>query len=225
MPLNVPFVPILADAEAVIAAIVILVTIIGWVANLVSNKNQKGPPVANRPRPPARPRDDRLQEEISIFIEDAGGQRSRQGSRGGATARPGPAARNPQGKRPAAPPQPKKPPRRPRPGEEISTRHAPVTETLGTGVKQHVSQTMSERVSQEVQQRLAPRVEEKVAEDLGTPVTTGATRASLPADPAPPPIKPERFAELLRNRTGVQQAIVLNLILSPPAYRTRASRR
>jgi hypothetical protein len=224
MPLNIPFVPILADAEAVIAAIVILVTIIGWVANLVSNKNQKGPPVANRPRPPARPRDARLQEEISIFIEDAGGQRSRQGSRGGASARQAPATRSPQGKRAQAPPQSKKPSRRPRPGEEISTRQAPVTETLGTGVKQHVSQTMSERVSQEVQQRLAPRVEEKVAQDLGTPVTTGATRPALSAD-SPPPVRPERFAELLRNRTGVQQAIVLNLILSPPAYKTRASRR
>jgi hypothetical protein len=223
--LNIPFVPILADTEAVIAAIVILVTIIGWVANLVSNKNQKGPPVANRPRPPARPRDDRLQEEISIFIEDAGRQRSRQGSRGGVPARQTAASRNPQGKRPPAPPQPKKPARRPRPGEEIATRQAPITETLGTGVKQHVSQSMSERVSQEVQQRLASRVEGKVAEDLGLPVTTGTTRAAPSAEPAPPPIKPERFAELLRSRTGVQQAIVLNLILSPPAYRTRASRR
>ena len=225
MPLNIPFVPILADAEAVIAVIVILVTIIGWVANLVSNKNQKGPPVANRPRPPARPRDDRLQEEISIFIEDAGGQRSRQGSRGGAAARQTPASRTPPGKRPPPAPPPKKPARRPRPGEEIATRHAPVTETLGTGVKQHVSQAMTERVSQEVQQRLAPRVEEKVAEDLGTPVTTGAARPAPAAGPGVLAVRPERFAELLRNRSGVQQAIVMNLILSPPVYRTRASRR
>jgi hypothetical protein len=224
MPLNIPFVPILADAEAVIAVIVILVTIIGWVANLVSNKNQKGPPVANRPRPPARPRDERLQEEISIFIEDAGRQRSRQGSRPGAAARQTPASRNPPAKRPAAVP-PKKPARRPRPGEELATRHAPVTETLGTAVKQHLSQSMSERVSQEVQQRLAPRVEEKVAEDLGPPVTTGAARAASSPGPALPPVRPERFADLLRNRSGMQQAIVMNLILSPPAYRTRASRR
>jgi hypothetical protein len=224
MPLNFPFVPILADAEAVIAVIVILVTIIGWVANLVSNKNQKGPPVGNRPRPPARPRDERLQEEISIFIEDAGGQRSRQGSRGVSTARQPAASRNPPGKRPPASP-PKKPARRPRPGEQMATRQAPVTETLGTGVKQHVSQTMTERVSREVQQRLAPRVEEKVAEDLGPLVTTGAARAASSPAPALPRVGPERFAELLRNRSGVQQAIVMNLILSPPAYRTRASRR
>jgi hypothetical protein len=221
MPLNIPFVPILADAEAVIAVIVILVTIIGWVANLVSNKNQKGPPIANRPRPPARPRDERLQEEISIFIEDAGGQRSRQGSRGGAAARQTPASRNPPAKRPAAAP-PKKPARRPRPGEELATRHAPVTETLGTAVKQHLSQSMSERVTQEVQQRLAPRVDEKVAQDLGAAVTTGAARA---APPSLPRVGPERFAEFLRNRSGVQQAIVMNLILSPPVSRTRASRR
>jgi hypothetical protein len=222
MPLSIPFVPILADAEAVIAVIVILVTIIGWVANLVSNKNQKGPPVANRPRPPARPRDDRLQEEISIFIEDAGGARSRQG-RGSGPARQTQASRTPPGKRPLQSP-PKKPGRRPRPGEEIATRQAPISETLGTGVKQHVSQAMTERVSQEVQQRLASRVEEKVTEDLGTPVTTGAARASSAPGPAAP-ARPERFAELLRNRSGIQQAIVMNLILSPPAYRSRASRR
>jgi len=84
---------------------------------------------------------------------------------------------------------------------------------------------MTERVSQEVQQRLAPRVEEKVAEDLGTPVTTGAARAAPAPGPAVSALRPERFAELLRNRSGVQQAIVMNLILSPPVYRTRASRR
>ncbi|MGE5191654.1 MAG: hypothetical protein ACM3U2_04075, partial [Deltaproteobacteria bacterium] len=120
----------------------------------------------------------------------------------------------------AAPPPVKKPARRPRPGEEIATRHAPMTETLGTSVKQHLSQHMTDRVSQEAQQRLAPRVGEKVAEDLGTPVTTGAGRPA-----APPASRAERFAELLRSPSGVQQAVVMNLILSPPVSRTQSSRR
>jgi len=209
---GVPATLLLADGEGITAVITILIVVIGWIANLVSNKNQKGPPVANRPRPPARPRDERLQQEISIFIEDAGGQRSRK-----PPARPTPAARP---KRPAQQPAAGKPARRTRPGEELATRQAPVTESLGTGVKQHLSTYMSDKVSREVQQRLAPRVEEKVAEDLGRPVATAA-----PAGAAPAPVRAGQLLELLRNRTGVQQAIVMNLILSPPVSRTRSSRR
>src|SRR5579864_2467657 len=69
--------PILADVDAVIGVIIFLITVVGWVANLVSSKNQKGPPVANRPRPPQRPRDERLQQEINIFIEDSGAQKKK----------------------------------------------------------------------------------------------------------------------------------------------------
>jgi hypothetical protein len=68
-------------------------------------------------------------------------------------------------------------------------------------------------------------VEEKVAEDLGTPVTTGAARPAPAPQGAPPAPRAERFADLLRNRSGVQQAVVMNLILSPPVSRTRSSRR
>src|SRR5262245_48899981 len=118
----VSVIPLLADGEGITAVITILIVVIGWIANLVSNKNQKGPPVANRPRPPARPRDERLQQEISIFIEDAGGQKSRK-----PPARP--AAQAPKPKRSAAPLS-SKPVRRPRPGEELATRQAPVTESL-----------------------------------------------------------------------------------------------
>ena len=64
--------PVLADAEGIGAVILAVITVIGWIASLVSNKNQKGPPVANRPRPPVRPRDDRLQQEINIFLEETG---------------------------------------------------------------------------------------------------------------------------------------------------------
>jgi hypothetical protein len=212
-------IPVLAAADSVWAAVVILITIIGWIANLVSNKNQKGPPVATRPRPPARPRDDRLQQEINIFIEEVGGKKSRP-----APGRPAaPAARQTAGgkSRPAVP-SGRPPARRPRPGEEIATRQAPITETLGTGVKRHVSQQMADRVAKEVQQRLAPRVEEKVAQDLGTPLNTGAAPSAVTVLPA---ARAERFAELLRNRSGMQQAIVMNLILSPPLARTRQSRR
>src|SRR5262249_32694153 len=116
------------------------------------------------------------------------------------------------------PPAPARPARRPRPGDEIATRHAPVSESLGAGVKQHLSQQMTERVAQEAQQRLQSRVEQKVEQDLGPAAKPAAT-------PAPPADRSARFASLLRNPASLQQAIVVNLILSPPASMRRLPRR
>jgi hypothetical protein len=229
-------VPVLADAEGIGAVILAVITVIGWIASLVSNKNQKGPPVANRPRPPVRPRDDRLQQEINIFLEETGSKRPKPPpARPASTpARNAPiAARTPgavspaaKGRQPAGPSR--KPARRPRPGQEIATRTPPVSDTLGTGVKQSLSQHMTERVSQEVQQRLAPRVEEKVELDLGPPVTAGASGRPAPVASAAgqqPALQAARLAEMLRNRASVQQAFAVNLILSRPPGLARAPRR
>src|SRR5262245_51641552 len=167
----VPVIPLLADGEGITAVITILIVVVGWIANLVSNKNQKGPPVANRPRPPVRPRDDRLQQEINIFIEEAGPQRARPAPRTVIPAtRPVPGGQRAAAQSKARPPAPSKPARRPRPGDEIASRHAPISESLGAGVKQHLSQQMTERVAQEAQQRLQSRVEQKVEQDLGPAV-------------------------------------------------------
>lgn len=231
MPNILPLAPIFAaDADAIIAAIVALITIVGWIANLVSNKNQKGPPVANRPRPPVRPRDDRLQQEINIFIEEAGPKRPKPAERRPVVpaSRPVSGGVRPQaqgkGKPPAAS-QSQKPARRPRPGDEIATRQAPVSESLGAGVKQHVSQHMSDRVAQEVQQRLTPRVEEKVEQDLGPSVSAGLSARTPASSPPAQPDRARRFAEMLRNPATLQQAIVVNLILSPRASVGRLPRR
>ena len=231
MPALLPLAPLFAaDADAIIAAIVALITIVGWIANLVSNKNQKGPPVANRPRPPVRPRDDRLQQEINIFIEESGPKRQRPAERRPVVPASRPVAggqrTSSQGKsRPPAAAPSKKPTRRPRPGDEIATRQAPVSEALGAGVKQHLGQQMNERVAQETQQRLTSRVEQKVEQDLGPPVPAGMSPRMPSAPPAPTADRALRFAEMLRNPANVQQAIVMNLILSPPAAFGRLPRR
>lgn len=233
MPGFPPLVPVLAADDMIVGGIIFLLTVIGWVANLISSKNQKGPPIANRPRPPVRPRDDKLQQEINIFVEDAGAQRrkgaaGRQGVPAGRAAGGQPAGRG----QPAVAGQPgrktagAKPPRKLRPGETLASRPAPVTETLGAGVKQSLSQHMVDRVSQEVQQRLAPRVDERVAADLGPTMSSGASMRA-PALPAPvsATVRADRFGELLRNPANVRQAIVLNLILSAPPALAGKSRR
>ncbi|HMC10178.1 MAG TPA: hypothetical protein VKH44_02765 [Pirellulaceae bacterium] len=228
MPGFPPLVPVLAADDMIVGGIIFLLTVVGWVANLISSKNQKGPPVANRPRPPVRPRDDKLQQEINIFVEDVGAQRRK----GAAPRQAVPAGRAAAGQ-PAGRGQPAvrktaaaKPPRKQRPGETLASRPAPVTETLGAGVKQSLSQHMVDRVSQEVQQRLAPRVDERVAADLGPTMSSGASMRA-PALPAAvsATVRADRFGELLRNPANVRQAIVLNLILSAPPALAGKSRR
>ncbi len=231
--------PILADgADSVISVIVALITIVVWIANLVSNKNQKGPPVANRPRPPVRPRDERLQQEINIFIEDNAGPRSKAASPKAATTKTPPSrpvvpASRPvsqRSKAPRRPPTPtprpatatSKPGRRPRAGNESEIRTSPVTEPLASSVKQHLSQQMSDRGANDAQQRMVPRVEVKAADVLGVQSTTSSTTRvagapSLPHDSA------ARLSEMLRKPASVRQAMILSVILSPPPVRTRSS--
>ncbi len=229
MPGALSIVPVLADNnEAAIAIVVALISIVSWIVNLVSNKNNKVPPAANRPRPPVRPRDERLQQEINIFIMDAG----KSGSKTNSPARPAApkakqVASGSAGKsRPTVAAPPKKQPRRSRPGEDIAKRQAPVTETLGAAVKQHLSQRMTERVEQETQQRLGSRVADTVEQDLG-PTTPSGSRSSRPMPAPPPELPPGRaagFADLLRNPATLKQAIILNLILSPPVALKRTPR-
>lgn len=224
MPGFPPLVPVLAADDFIVGFIIFLLTIVGWVINLISSKNQKGPPVANRPRPPLRPRDEKIQQEINIFLEDAAGKNKK-----GAAGRPAARATAVQPKRKSIAPT-GKPGRKPRPGESLTGRPAPLTETLGTGdlgkgVKQHLSQHMADRVAQEVQQRMAPRVEEKALADLGPTMSSGASMRA-PALPAAvsATVRADRFAEMLRNPAHVRQAIVLNLILSPPPALARKPR-
>lgn len=203
-----------ADHDAIIALVIFLITVVSWVVNQLTNKKRKVPPVVNRPRPPARPRDQKLQDEISIFMQETTGRKP-------AAARPArQAAAASEPRRPAAPP---KPARRAKPGAQLATRQAPVTGSLGSGVKQHLNEYMSDKVTQQVQQRLAPRVEDRLAEDLGTPVTTGASRSEpAAAAAAAVPMRPEGVIEALRSPVGLRQAMVLNLILARPGTRPGA---
>lgn len=205
--------PILADIDSIIGLIVVAVWILGWILKVISGQNQKGPPVANRPRPAARPRDEKLQDEIDIFIQEVGPKKQTRRPPAKATGQQRP--QSTPGKAAARAPQ-----RRPRPGEEIATRHVADSEKkLGTGVKQHLQQHMAERVSRETAAHLQHNVDKSVAEHLGQ--RSGESQAKVPAtaaDAAKPP-QEGRYAELFRSQANLRQAMVVNLILSPPPGR------
>jgi hypothetical protein len=218
--ISVTTIPILAAGkeDAIIAVIVFVITVVSWITKLAGNRNPKAPPVTSRPRP-QKPRDDKLKQEISIFLEEASGRRKpAAGQRG-----PAQPQKQPQGKRRTSQTADNSSRRRTRPGEELSSRQSPVSDSLGTGVKQHTRE-LSDRVSQEMQQRLAPRVEQQVATDLGPAVAGAPVPAAVPVGGPAVSSRAEKIAAMLRSPAGVQQAIVMNLILSPPPGRTRATR-
>jgi hypothetical protein len=217
--------PLLAgQGDAIAFIVIVVIAIVAWISKMVGEMKPKQPPIANRNRPQVRNRDNRLQEEINIFLEDNGGRQNPPARPSRPPARPQPASsqpassRKPQRRPEPVATQPAKKNKKIRPGEDLSRRQAPVANNLGTGVQQSLSQHMPERITQEMQQRLASRVDEKVTADLGTTDIGGGAQVQKPVQPIPLP-RAERFAQLLRTPGGMQQAIVMNLILSPPPGR------
>jgi hypothetical protein len=219
---------LLADIENVIGVICVIVWIMAWLMKLLGTQKPKTPPVANRPRPPARPRDERLQSEIDIFIQEVGSKKGLRRPPASTAPKPAVPARSAAGgqrmrKPPAqvtAPPKPA--PQRIRPGQEISSRQVVQPEKdLGNAVQQHLRQHMAERVARETSVFLKDKVDASVANHLGT----SSTAAAPGAPPAPPAsgtaagVQAARYSELFRNSAGLRQAMVVNLILSPPPGR------
>lgn len=224
--------PLLAVNDPVFAAILVIISIVGWLYRFVQNQNQKVLPPANRPRPPAppRPREGRLQEEIETFIQEVN---QKKGARRPPTAPPRPTAAS--AKTPSKPPARRLQPQpaaptgassgdsssswRAKPGQEIASRHISAGKEMGAGVQKHVQQAMRDRVAQEVAVFLAPSVDQSVSAHLGQAVAPSAAAAAPAA--AKPSARVHPLAEAFRSPQGVRQAIVMNLILSPPPGRKR----
>lgn len=216
------------DVDTVIGFVFVVFWVIAWLFKLATGQAQKGPPVPNRPRPPVRPRDEKLQEEIDIFIQEVGPKKAvrrppTSAARPAMPVRPAPTGQKPKPQPEKAPASARPAPRRVRPGEEIATRHMPDTDqNMGAGVKKHLAQHMAERVTQEAAAYLQPKVEQSVAEHLGRP-TTGVTQPA-PAAPGTGASRPATrsgggFSELFQNPSSLRQAMVVSLILSPPPGR------
>jgi hypothetical protein len=191
-------------------------------------------PADRNPEAPPR-RDNQFRNEIEVFLEEVGRRRSSseppqraEVGRGAAAAslptarpmtRPQPAKPVP---RPAGPANPTKaePPKAvpqvgpPRPGAEIASRKAPVSEDLGAQIRAHLGQYLeSSRMSQQARTELGKAVELAVREHMGTTETRGAAGLDQ-VDARPQSGQP--IAALLRNPAGVRTAILVNEILERP---------
>lgn len=225
---------IFAANDEIVGLIFTILGVIAWIINHLSGKNQAAPPPA-RPRQPARPRDDRLKDEIDIFIKEVRGQvkepqpRIQPSQSPPSEGRPPLVARGDQtgsqsGKR-RKQPRPADIPletasrsKRRGVGDEIANRAAPGHRNLGNAIRADVAQDLPPRISDEVREDMKDRVDISVSDHLGK--FTGAD----PAFAATPSraFSGSQVGAIFHDRSKVQQAILINEILSKPlALRNR----
>ena len=193
---------------------------------------------------PAPRRDNPFRNEIEAFLEDVGRRRSPSGGppqrgeaeRGAVSTGPPPA-------RPVVRQQPPKsmsvplqrtagssvrtksePPKAvaqaapqtaaPRPGAEMALRKAPVSDDLGAQIRAHLSHYLdSSQLSQRAKADLGSAVDRAVREHLGN-ATAGGPQGQESLNAAAEAGAP--FLALLRNPSGVRNAILINEILGRP---------
>lgn len=210
------------DVRTFFAVAVLVISFLGWIINVI-NGGQKKPnearPARPEPRRPQPARDDRLNQEIDIFLQEVGGRRpAAQTPQAAPAPEPAPAAPRErtlvQQTRPAQaptapPPRPRDKPRRvvrSRPSN-LDERRKVVAEELGERIRSHHVQTA---IGHEATGNVAP---------LGTPLaatTPAAQGVELTPAAAAAASRPGDIAMLVRSPANVRQAILLSEILARP---------
>jgi cell division protein FtsN len=213
--------PILAaDASTYITLIFVILGFLGWIMNLTSNKNAPPPARPRQPDAGGRPpnRDERIQSEIDIFLQEVGGRKPKrpEPARERAVEQPAPPARRPVARRPVAEaPRTADPPRLEPPARPA---HRVGSGELGTGVREHLARqieldraelatkqplsTVAERISQH---HLGSLGQKEAAPAATVPEVAAATlQAALP------------LHRLLRDPNGLRNAVLISEILGPP---------
>ncbi len=213
--------------EDILPVIFVLIGIVSWIINAVKEKSQVNERAARPVRPPQKKRDDSLQSEIDIFIQEVTDQRGDQPQRKPQQARRTTTTQRPVTQRPATPPPrerrsrqtqpapvaPPKPEKHVRPGDEISTRIGPGNRDLGGNLTRHIEERMkSHSVRDATEKRLGHDVDASVAAHLG--VSTSAKSSDKVVPQGPTIIT--QVQRMLSNPESAAQAILLNEILSPP---------
>jgi hypothetical protein len=225
--------PILADAGTYITLIFVILGFLGWIMNLTSNKNAPPPAAPARPRQPVqgRPqnRDERIQSEIDIFLQEVGGRKPRPRT---VEAPPGAIEIEEPPPRPVRRPA-ERPVRRPV-AEPVRTTApaAPVvapprpehrigSSDLGTTIREQVARHIdTTRVDPSTKQHLSSVVERAVEHHLGTLGQKEAAQLAAAVEvaaKAPEGLHP--VVGLLRDPKGVRNAILISEVLGPPRGR------
>lgn len=208
--------PLLADGIGTLISVVFLViAFLSWIINLINGQNQapkaRGP--QNRPQR-AGGGQDRLQNEIEVFLQEVQGRK------------------RPQDKpRAAAPPVPEqvreRPPRRARPKRPApqARRTQPAARRQAKPeTRQPDRKSVQEKVAKELEplaagldeRHLKSQIDGSVAEHLKHLESNLTPSLEVLPEVVAEQASAGRIGELLRDPTGVRQAILLNEILSRP---------
>ena len=181
---------------------------ISWVLKLITSNKQPAEAPVRRPGKPVRPREERVEDEIDIFIQEVDQQRQQQPQQRPRQQPTRPPAKARSARRRPEPPPPAPPPTRRRVGEEMERK--PLGDPkLGGGVRSAAGGIVAgeRQLDRGVEQHLSDRIEQSVERHLGT--FSGNTVVKAQATPA------SRLRLMLRSGSA-RQAILLNEILSPP---------
>lgn len=197
-----------AVAEPWGVIIVVVISFISWIMNTIQAAKKKQEQAAReerrrRQRQQAaggqgapgqargqRQKPDRVKSEIESFLEEVTGQKQQ------APPPPQPQAKRPPRRPPARPEsKPTPPPQKPRPA---------TPDSLGSGVKRHVSTYMSDRISDHVEHDIADHVEthigdETITDDFVKIIDENTTATDV--------------RNMLTDTAGVRKAILVNEIL------------
>lgn len=195
MPIaNPQFVPLFANIEGIITVVIVLVSIIGWLVNLINEnakKNQAGRPPNPAPGGGggAAANDDRFQQEIDDFLKQVGGQ--------------------PQGRRHDNRPAPA-----PAQVETVDIEVVPERELWEREREERRQRELSSLADRHVETHIGNSIQEKVEQDIDVVADLGESKAT-----APPPrrvipkMDPGAIVSMLRDRDGVRKAIIVNEVL------------
>ncbi|QDU37247.1 hypothetical protein Mal4_15570 [Maioricimonas rarisocia] len=211
--------PVLAaDIGGLIAIAFLAISFIGWLVNLINGQNHPPPPQRRGQRAaPPRPRDERIRNEIEVFLKQAAGERGERGDRGRAAANDIEMVEPPrERRRPPARPAPRRRPPAQQPAESSSRerqdRPKPKRKELR---ERHLESRVSlahpevipvevPHVSDDEAARDARSAEWSRQFDLVPEQQNAALRAIM---------------ESLRDPGAIQRAMVVNEILLPPLSR------
>lgn len=195
MSLLNPFItPVLAAGGfEVITIIIIVVSLIGWLVNLINEQSRNQPRRVNPQANPRRP-DNRFEDEIDQFLEEVGGQKRRMQPEQPIEIEVVPEREIWERERDEL---------RNRKLSSIEERHV-ATSTLGAGLRGQVDNEMRNTIGH-LQSRL-----DSVADTTDDPIVE---TLEVEVEPAKRGVQAKEIVAMLRDIDGVRKAVIVNEVL------------
>jgi len=210
--------PVLAvDVDTIITGVVVVIIFLSWIVNLIGGQKKAQAPKARGQQNRPRPGQERLQNEIEVFLQEVQGRKKPENKPVAQAppelpprqpeARPKRSRQPQQRKRPSTAQRPKKPARSKAPLAQSPASTEIKNPELGTGVGGLKDRHLDSKIDQSVSEHMTHL-------DHLEPGIAPANRAAASGERSN--AASQQIGNLLRDPAGVRQAILLNEILSRP---------